>query len=103
SPSLLQGASRVTGGTFRGGAIGNTPNMADFSEVDPTPRGRVLLYVSGANPATVDPISTNISMAIQHKVTNHIAPILQTLKRRYSPVQSKFLFVLLNSNINIIL
>ncbi|KAF8869481.1 hypothetical protein BD779DRAFT_1457330 [Infundibulicybe gibba] len=76
SPTMLQGASKATGGVLRGQALGNTPNMADLSGVESAPQGKVFVYVSEVNPAVVDPNFVDISMSVQHQVTNHIAPVL---------------------------
>ena len=55
----MYGASRTTGGIFRGRAVGNAPNAADYSNHDnvgPVP-GQILLYVSQDDPACLIPKS----------------------------------------------
>lgn len=101
----LQGASRISGGLFRGKAVGNAGNNADYglfcqflllfllshywSDVpmdldDDLPvkvSGKVLLYV---NRDAEEPL-----MAIRQEVTPDLSTILQGLSVYYSPVKSK--------------
>lgn len=82
----LQGASRMTGGIFRGRAYGNVFNRADGEdEVHVEPRkGKVLVYQSPRDPMAHKP-----DMSITLEVTSQLKPVLKTLARRYSPVRSK--------------
>ena len=83
----FQGASRATGGVFRGRALGNAPNWADTTAMIPhdassKPNGKVLLYTSrdqDAHPA----------MMIMHETVAQLPPILHKLSRKFSPIRSK--------------
>ena len=89
----FQGASRSTGGVFRGRALGNNPNWADsqsknlsvFSEhfrASAKPTGKVLLYTSRDKEA-------HPAMMITHETVSQLPPILEKLSRRFSPIRSK--------------
>ena len=92
SPSRLElgGASRVTGGIFRGQAYGNVFNHADAEVMfESEPRmGKIHIYRTH-----VDPTLTKPDMVLKHKVTSKLKPILKSLAHQYSPVHSKsFIF-----------
>ena len=58
----LYGASCTTGGVFRGCAVSNAPNAADYSHCDNHDYvglvpGQILLYVSQDDPACLVPES----------------------------------------------
>jgi hypothetical protein len=82
----LGGASRVTGGIFRGRAYGNVFNHADDEMMLglESRMGKVHVYT-----ARVDPTLTKPEMVLKHKVTPKLTPILRALTRGYSPVRSK--------------
>lgn len=86
--SSLQGASRITGGTLRGRALGNTFNNADANDIFSSELkdriGRVQVYTAPADPATAKP-----NMELKHEVISKLAPVLKVLARKYSPVRSK--------------
>lgn len=86
SPENLQGASRTTGGVFRGRALGNVFNHADafgsMANEHMDRKGTVQVYASHTD---LKPL-----MTMKHKVTTTLGPILHSLSRRYSPVSSKF-------------
>lgn len=94
SPEHLYGASRVTGGVFRGRAQGNVFNNADADELiqyNMQPHmGKVQVYVSD-----VDPTVTKPKWSLKHKVTSKLKPVLKALSRQYSPISSKFLVCLI--------
>jgi hypothetical protein len=83
----LQGASRATGGVFRGRALGNAPNWADSKDsnaytASSKPNGKVLLYTSQDRKA-------HPTMMIMHETVAQLPPILEKLSRKFSPIQSK--------------
>jgi len=83
----FQGASRSTGGVFRGRALGNNPNWADSmdrnaSSVLSKPTGKVLLYTSRDEEA-------HPAMMITHETVAQLPPILEKLSRKFSPIRSK--------------
>jgi hypothetical protein len=82
----LGGASRVSGGIFRGRAYGNVFNHADAEMTfESEPRmGRIHVYTT-----RVDPTITKPDMVLKHKVIPKLKPILKNLARQYSPVRSK--------------
>lgn len=86
----LQGASRTTGGILRGRAAGNAFNFADAPDFAPpsmTPvMGKLHLYSSRVNPMSAPP-----DMSLNHEVSPTLAPILQDLGERFSPVRSELL------------
>jgi hypothetical protein len=84
----LFGASRTSGGIFRGKALGNVFNMADAHNMDvddhalPMAMGKVLLYTSrdqDAEPA----------MTMSHETGYQLPPVLDKLARKYSPIRSE--------------
>ena len=84
--SILQGASRTTGGVLRGLALGNVFNHADGEDkvyVGPR-KGKVLVYHSPKDPMNHKP-----DMSITSEVTPQLKPVLKSLARKYSPVRSK--------------
>ncbi|KAG6903664.1 hypothetical protein DXG01_015943, partial [Tephrocybe rancida] len=91
SPGQLQGASRMTGGVFRGHAHGNIFNHGDAEESDvsilgPT-KGKVHFYMSGADPATVKPSLIPPTMTFKQEVISNLAPILVQTAKIYSPIK----------------
>jgi hypothetical protein len=92
-----EGASRTTGGTIRGKAIGNVFSLADAPDVMQDriqAQGLVKVYKSCI--AATDLV--NPSMVVKTEVTPSLVPILKKLSRRYSPVSSKF-FIILNFSV----
>ena len=85
----LQGASRTTGGVFRGRAVGNVLNVADAvmmsTAEDPGPAitGRVLIY---ENKTDNEPAFT-----MKHIVTSDLRPILTRLAEKHPPIRSESL------------
>ncbi|KAF8890219.1 hypothetical protein BD779DRAFT_1438654 [Infundibulicybe gibba] len=88
----LYGSSRTTGGILRGRALGNAPNYADYPDIGSA--GRVLVYVSKANPAEVDPGTTRVTTTIRHPTTKTIGPVIRELHRRFTPIQTECIYVL---------
>jgi len=89
----LQGASRTTGGIFRGRAYGNNPNIADLADEDDNLipiMGKIYLYITGDDPATWDLLTMKCSIVMRHLLTSSLATILQEIGDRHSPVRSKF-------------
>ena len=87
----LQGASRTTGGIFRGRAYGNNLNQADFAEEDDliVPiTGKVYLYITAQNPAEWN-LATMSRQVIKHEVTDSLAGVLEEIGDRHSPVRRK--------------
>lgn len=87
-PQGLQGASRTTGGVFRGHAHGNVYNFGDPLDIfqgELAPRtGKIHLYTERVDPSITKPILT-----FKNEVTLTLAPVLRKLERRYSPVSSE--------------
>jgi hypothetical protein len=92
SPSHnLQGASRTTGGIFRGRALGNVFNFADAANLeyqDCPVMGKVLVYTSH----TINPSDTQSYMLLKHAVTPFLAPILRKLGERFPPLHGELYF-----------
>ena len=86
----LSGASRVTGGIFRGRAYGNVFNHADVGTIfdSETRMGKIHVYTSRVDPTLAKP-----DMVLKHKVTPKLKPILKALARGYSPVRSMSLII----------
>ena len=60
SPSKLYGASCISGGIFRGQAVGNALNAADFSDPNNNDyighvHGQINIYLSQEDPAKLSP------------------------------------------------
>jgi hypothetical protein len=88
SPSRnLQGASRTTGGIFRGRALGNVFNFADADvEVQMSPvMGKVFIYTEHVTPTQSRPF-----MSLKHEVVRYLGPILKKLATRYPVISGKF-------------
>ena len=89
SPPQLHGASRETGGIFRGNALGNIPNVADFNnfvdELHPIP-GKVLVYSSNQDPANLSVQNMKPSAFVKHIVTSSIEPVIMKVADKYSPI-----------------
>ena len=89
------GASRTTGDVFRGCAEGNALNAADYANHDkddyigPVP-GQILLYLSQDNPAGLAPesLTAYACLAYDYSTKTPIAPVLEKIARKYSPVRS---------------
>ena len=86
-PSELQGASRTTEGHFCGRAHGNVFNLGDAKEVleSGSPMiGKVKVFRVGQDPAATKP-----HMTMKMKIEANLAPVLDQLAKRYSPIKSK--------------
>jgi hypothetical protein len=93
SRNELQGASRTTGGVFRGRAYGNNPNIADLvDDVDSVIPiiGKIYLYITADNPVTWDFAKMKHHLVIKHHVTSSLARLLTEIGDRHSPVRSKY-------------
>src|SRR6266700_3519500 len=94
SPPKLHGASRTSGGLFRGQATGNALNAADFSDsnnnesIGPV-RGQINIYLSQDDPARLSPdsLTTYACFSYDYAAKTPIAPVLERVARRYSPVR----------------
>ena len=89
----LQGASRTTGGAFRGRAYGNNPYMADFDDQGDSlvPLiGKIYLYITANDPVTWDFTGTKHRLVIKHKVISSLAKILMEIGDRHSAVRSMY-------------
>ena len=90
----LAGASRTTGGTIQGQALGNVFNHADANDITQSmlgPRvGQVHIFTEHADPTTTKPF-----MVLKHDITPKLGPVLKALRRKYSPVRSKSSILLL--------
>ena len=96
SPPRLYGSSRMTGGIFRGRALGNTSNAADFNDVmdehHPIP-GKVFVYSSNQDPANLSIETLKPSTFIKHDVTRSIQPVLTKVADKYSPIRSEQIYM----------
>lgn len=97
SPKQLQGASRTSGGTSCGHVHGNVFNFTDVRKVlkeDPGPgitlKGKVYIYTSSSNPMSLNPESMKPMAMVKVTTSLTIAPILQQVTCRFSPVCSKY-------------
>ncbi|KAG6903859.1 hypothetical protein DXG01_014302, partial [Tephrocybe rancida] len=92
SSGQLQGASRTTGGVFRGHAQGNIFNHGDAQESEAPMlgpvKGKVHFYRSNADPATVQPSLIVPSMTFKQDVISNLAPILIKTAKVYSPIKN---------------
>ena len=101
------GASRSTGGIFRGHAHGNTFNMADASEVwdeinlhadnvvEKPEKGKIHFYISNLSPAEVDITQSSFTTTI-HDINKcqTIQTLMERGSRDYSPIRRKqFTFI----------
>ena len=88
------GSSRMTGGIFRGNALGNALNTADFDDVVDVLHpilGKVFVYSSNQDPANLSIQDMKPSAFIKHIVTSSIKPILTKVAEKYSPIRSESL------------
>ena len=92
TPPHPHGSSRMTDGVFRGRALGNKLNAADFKDVKdvlhPIP-GKVYVYSSNQDPANLSIESMKPSAFIKHIVTTSIEPVLTKVAEKYSPIRSE--------------
>lgn len=82
----LNGASRITGGIFRGKAVGNALDMADLNiELESVPAltdtGRVLLFTSREKDAE--------PMSMKFKANEPLSSVLSGLGKLYSPIKHR--------------
>jgi len=99
SPPRARGSSRMTGGIFRGHALGNSLNTADFDDVTDvfhTVPGKVLVYSSNEDPANLSIQNMKPSAFIKHDVTPLIKPILTKVAEKYSPIRSELFIEIIN-------
>jgi hypothetical protein len=94
SPPRPYGSSRMTGGVLRGRALGNFLNAADLQHASedvlhPIP-GKVLVFVSGEDPANLTIENMKPTTFIKHSVTSSIQPVLTKIADKYSPIRSKY-------------
>ncbi|KAG6914447.1 hypothetical protein DXG01_017230, partial [Tephrocybe rancida] len=91
SPVQLQGASRISGGIFRGRAVGNVFNYADLKDLQSTAlgpvKGKVHLFVSNNDPAMLLPSGTSPSMTFKQEVLSSLSPILKKMAQSYPPIK----------------
>lgn len=94
SPPRPHGSSRMTGGIFRGNALGNAINSADFNDAADVLHpilGKVLVYSSNQDPANLSIQDMKPSAFIKHDITSSIKPILTKVAEKYSPIRSELL------------
>jgi hypothetical protein len=92
SPPHPRGSSRMTGGIFRGNALGNSLNTADFNDTVNVLHpilGKVLVYSSNQDPANLSIQDMKPSAFIKHNVTLSIKPVLTKVAEKYSPIRSE--------------
>ena len=92
TPPRPHGSSRMTGGIFRGSALGNTLNAADFDDVADVLHpihGKVLVYSSNQDPANLSIHDMKPSAFIKHNVTPSIELVLKKVADKYSPIRSE--------------
>ena len=96
SPPKLHGASRISGGVFRGQAVGNSLNAADFSNLENDDyigpvQGQINIYLCQDNPAQISPeiLTAYSRISYDYALKTPIAPVLEKIARRYSPVRRK--------------
>ena len=71
--------------------------MADLIDADKNMNesqemwGRVLLYLSNDNPATINPSEAQSTMSCLVPMTNSIKPTLEKVAAKYSPIKSMYL------------
>jgi hypothetical protein len=100
SPPAM-GASRSTGGIFRGKAYGNTLNHADFPKIIDTPHAglqqvaiKVFAYLIYRDPVNVDVVPDpsvhhNVSFIVSTIPPLDCAPVLKKIADRLDTVTSK--------------
>jgi hypothetical protein len=82
------------GGVLRGRALGNKANMADLIDTDKNTTesqeiwGKVLLYLSNDDPATINPAETPSTTTCLVPMTGHIKPALEKVATKFSPIKS---------------
>ena len=92
TPPHPHGSSRMTDGVFRGRALGNKVNAADFKDVKdvlhPIP-GKVYVYSSNQDPASLSIESMKPSAFIKYIVMTSIESVLTKVAEKYSPIRSE--------------
>ena len=104
------GASRSTGGVFRGHARGNTFNMADAPDVwddinlhtdnmvEKPEKGKIHFYISNLSPANVDVTQSSFTTTLYDiRQCQTIQTLMECGSRDYSPIRCKqFIFICYN-------
>ncbi|KAF8952537.1 hypothetical protein BDZ97DRAFT_1930684 [Flammula alnicola] len=90
----LQGASRITGGIFRGRAAGNAPNMADFGSTKTSDnlgyvRGMLFMYTSPSSVGALDIAITKVDFQIRCEVTEDVMELVTEILKRDSSLEGK--------------
>lgn len=86
----------ILGGILRGHAHGNKANMADLIDADKDMTesreiwGKVFLYLSNDNPATINPAETPSTTSCLVPMTGYIKPTLEKVATKYSPIKSMY-------------
>ena len=93
------GSSRSWGATSRGRSHGNVHNIGDPSPVqadihDPLPRGRVNLTIVNERPTTLSVENASSIIKVATSCYHTVSPLLRQISWSYSPVRSKFLYIL---------
>jgi hypothetical protein len=71
--------------------------MADLIDADKDTHdsreilGKVLLYLSNDNPATINPAETQSTTSCLVPMTSNIKPALEKVATKYSPIKSMYL------------
>lgn len=93
----LRGASRITGGIFRGRAQGNVFNIADIDDMHDESlgpvKGNVHLFISPADPASVKPGVLPTTMVFYRHVVPNLAPLLTGIGRLYDAIKGKIVLM----------
>lgn len=91
----MMGSSRISGGILRGHARGNIPKHADFTttnlELESPVKGDVYLYLTDQYPRNVkfESLKGDSDLVVVVKVVESMAPILDTVSRKFSTIQSE--------------
>lgn len=98
------GASRSSGGVFRGRALGNARNIADFDDDlpdndialpgEPVEEGTIMFYDTRNDPSEIDikTIKPSATFSISDiSQFQSMQPILEKMQKRHSPVRGKLI------------
>lgn len=97
SSSPPSGASKAVGGTFRGRALGNAPNIGDIDHQTPSPVERfgMIDFFHASNKPTAAMVDKDSDMCLEVPYAEHFGSVLTHVARDYSPVRRMVFFFVL--------
>ena len=101
------GSSCSTGGILHGRAFGNVPNIGDAfddmqQDVRPLPQGHINITIVQQPPGDVVIENPTSHLKVLSPCYETFAPLMKKVAKSYSPVCSKYLIILIQEFIKIL-